>query len=563
MDNSSVTPPSAHSPRASAPSLAAQAGRLAGAVGIVLLASAPLTYLLADTGPLLGFKVLAGLCGIVAYGATNRDFLRGSRGGRSNALLLVSALTTTVTLGLVAGVNGLAARHDHEWDCTREKIFTLSPQTTELLGRLPQPVEVYAFYGSQEPAYAVTEETLTRYAKHSQHLEVHMVDPQSRPDLVKKYNITERGARIVLVTAGRDARAKQASEEELTEALLKVVESSSKTVTFLLGHGEGDTAQSDEAEGFAALAQAIAADGYRIDTLNLQTLVPEGGNDAEPMPAAVVEEARNLEVPSSVDVLAVLAPVHKLLAPEVQAIEAYLARGGRLLVMEEARGLSGLAALLADYHVDVRDDMVVDTNPIGRLLGLGVASPLIGPTDTNHPILRGLSGAIMSTARSLSEGAGKVSNVKVTPLMQTGETAWGETQLAQGSTLARDANDHLPPLYTAMAAEVLATPPAPGATPAPGTQAAAPTARLVVFGDSDWASNKLLRLQSNEDLALNALGWLTEQDAKVTIRPNVRAQSQLYLTGEQLTSLKFLSMDIVPVLLVAFGLGIVMLRRQR
>lgn len=585
----------------SGPSWSTLVGRLLGAVGLVLWASAPLTYLLAEMGPLVAVKVVLGGIFVAVYLATNRDFFTRLQGARSGGLLALSLTTVALVFAAVVGVNVFVANHNQDFDCTREGLYTLSPQTLGVLARLQDDVEMYGFYASQDQAYPAVDEALQRYAKKSPRVRVQMVDPQARPDLVSKYAITERGPRVVVVAKGRDARAKTVAEDELTNAVIRVVEQGSKVVYFLTGHGEGDIAQAEEAEGFATFAQAIVADGYRVDTLNLQTQVPEadenalgetslpnvatapnaalppGGvaadakpdkGDAPALPPTsatgdALGDAKLIEVPGNVGVLVILAPMHRLLAPEVAAIDRFLQRGGRVLAFEEARSQSGLAELWRSWHVEVREDLIVDTNPMGRLLGLGVASPILQPTASAHPIVSGMGGVIMTTARSLQPmAAGGLEGVTTEALMQTGESAWGETQLRQGGTIARDEDDHLPPLYVAVAAsrEVPEKPSAPGPE---NERPEAKEARLVLFGDGDWVSNRLFRLQSNEDLALNAMGWLTEQEGKVTIRPKLRAQNQLYLSGEQLGKLKFFSMDIVPVLIVALGLGVVLVRRQR
>lgn len=532
-------------------------GRLLGAVGLVLAASSPLTYILAGMGPQVVLKLFAAflLCGI--YLLTNRDFFarmgRGHRGG----LFALSGSTVALVLALVAGINVLALTHPKDFDFTREGIYTLSPQTLTVLHKLDTPVTILAFFGSQEPAYPAVDEALARYSRQSARLDVQMVDPQARPDLVKKYSITERGPRVVITAQGIDARAKNLSEEELTNGIIQAVAQSHKTVHFLVGHGEGDIQNEREPEGFALFARAIEADGYQVKTLNLQLGAPDAGTDAHlPHGSAAqhleAQDAKPLEVPKDVDVLVVLAPTHKLLAPEVAAIGSYLQNGGRLLAFEEAQSVSGLAELLADWHVQVRDDLIVDTSPVGRLLGLGVASPILRPLEDGHPMTRGVTSVIMTTARSLTATQTGLPNIMAVPLVQTGESAWGETQLAAGGTISRDENDHPPPLYTAMAAYSSAA-----------DDQQAPRGRVVAMGDSDLVSNRLFALQSNEDLALNAVGWLAEEADKITIRPKTRAMSQLALTGGQMAMLKFLSMDIIPVLLVALGLGIVLVRRQR
>jgi ABC-type uncharacterized transport system involved in gliding motility auxiliary subunit len=92
---------------------------------------------------------------------------------------------------------------------------------------------------------------------------------------------------------------------------------------------------------------------------------------------------------------------------------------------------------------------------------------------------------------------------------------------------------------------------------------AGPKGRVVAVGDSDWVSNRSIGLQNNADLAINAINWLAEEADRITIRPKLRAQSQLRLNDAQLSLIKFVSMDLLPVLLVALGLGISLVRRQR
>jgi len=180
---------------------------------------------------------------------------------------------------------------------------------------------------------------------------------------------------------------------------------------------------------------------------------------------------------------------------------------------------------------------------------------MVLPASEEHPITKGLTApTIMSTARSLAILKGGEPGVEVTPLVLTSETAWGETNPVDG-TASKDDKDNLGPLNVG----VVATKPIPMTEPG----RASDETRLVVFGDSDWVNNGFQAKPGNADLFLNAVNWLAEESEKITIRPKTRAQSQLFLSVEQLGMLKFLSMDILPVILIAMGLGIVMLRRQR
>ena len=66
----------------------------------------------------------------------------------------------------------------------------------------------------------------------------------------------------------------------------------------------------------------------------------------------------------------------------------------------------------------------------------------------------------------------------------------------------------------------------------------APTARLVVFGDSDFASNTYLSTLGNRDLFANAVNWLAEDESLISIRAKPPSDRGLYMTtSEQILGL--------------------------
>ena len=88
-------------------------------------------------------------------------------------------------------------------------------------------------------------------------------------------------------------------------------------------------------------------------------------------------------------------------------------------------------------------------------------------------------------------------------------------------------------------------------------------ARLVVAGDRDFATNKFRNMVGNEDLFLNCLSWLSEQTERITIRPRLRDASRLYLTAPQQATVFFFAIDVLPVTLLAIGLVVWRVRRNK
>jgi ABC-type uncharacterized transport system involved in gliding motility auxiliary subunit len=102
------------------------------------------------------------------------------------------------------------------------------------------------------------------------------------------------------------------------------------------------------------------------------------------------------------------------------------------------------------------------------------------------------------------------------------------------------------------------TPPAP----AEG-QKAPDEARLVVFGTPRFAdSQDLTQARTNADLFLNAVGWLVGQEELVSIRSRSVRASRAEFSQNQATWLFYLSVLLLPELLVVIGIAVWSRRRN-
>ena len=540
-------------PRASTLSIV---GRLTGAIGMVLLVSMLLTWILTQTiGVFLLSKLIVGLLGVAFYLLTNGDVFRKVAGGRSMGLLVMTGAGTIIVLGLVVVANYVASQSSKQWDFTREGIHTLSPQTTGLLKRLDKDVKIFAFYSRTEAAYPLVADVLGKYYRMNSRVQYEVIDPQLRPDLVEQYKITDSGPRLVVTAGIEEARAKSLTEEEITQAIMQAVSDTTKTIYYMTGHGEPAIDDGENAEGYKNFADALVSEGFKISPLSFVN--PPKKNDSRALNLDASREG-SLKVPNDVSYIVVAGSKSSLLEPELVALKDFVSRGGRLLVLVEHRIQSGIENLLSDVGIEVRDDLIVDPNPLNRMIGLGPAAPMVIPTEEEHPITKGLKvTAVVSTARSLGiKAIGAKSKLDFSPLalLRAGESAWGETNLADGMA-EEDDGDTLEDVYAAVAS-----------TAPLGTRDATKVsneARVVAFGDSDWLSNKYLSMQGNRDLILNVLNWLVEREDRISVRPSLRNSNKLNIHGEDLNYLKFFSMDILPVIFIAMGLGIVLVRRQR
>src|SRR5262249_47807859 len=95
----------------------------------------------------------------------------------------------------------------------------------------------------------------------------------------------------------------------------------------------------------------------------------------------------------------------------------------------------------------------------------------------------------------------------------------------------------------------------------PGDDSAKPETRVVVFGDSDFASNAIMGIQGNRDLFMNIVGWLSQQENLISIRPRDPDDRRITLTATQQENIKWLSWLIIPGAM--FGTGVYSWWRRR
>ncbi|MEJ2365779.1 MAG: hypothetical protein P8017_14080, partial [Deltaproteobacteria bacterium] len=87
-------------------------------------------------------------------------------------------------------------------------------------------------------------------------------------------------------------------------------------------------------------------------------------------------------------------------------------------------------------------------------------------------------------------------------------------------------------------------------------------AQILVFGDSDFASNGYFNMQGNSDFFLNSINYLAQQENLIAIeRPKTKG-TPLTLSRSQSQLLFWLGLLLMPAVVLASGLTVLRLRRK-
>jgi ABC-type uncharacterized transport system involved in gliding motility auxiliary subunit len=463
--------------------------------------------------------------------------------GRNARYGAMAGVSVVVVLGILIAVNYVSALQNKRWDLTANQQYSLSDQTVNLLKGLEAPVTFLVF--DQETGFDRFRTRLTEYEYQADNVEVEYIDADRRPVQAREYEIQQYGT-VVVEYMGRRERVTSDQEQDLTNALIKVLNPTARKVYFLAGHGEKDPESSDERLGYSGIAEALRRDNYEFAKLVL---------------------AQTNEIPDDATMIVIAGPQSDLLEQEVPLISGYLnSRAGKLLVLmdpaenlTQPRPLPRLEGLLKEWGVEATQSVVVDVSGLTRIATMPVGTPPY----PNHPITDRFELITMfPTVRAVTPFTAP-QNRSATTFLQTTPRSWAETTLASlenPDTLAPETEkgDLTGPVSIGVAVAV----PAPAAektaeqaaadpeTPEP----ASPETRLVAVGDSDFVANAYLGIEGNGDLFMNAVNWLAQQENLIAVRPRQAADRRLTLTADQILWVQWLALAIVPAAVLGVGI---------
>lgn len=486
---------------------------------------------------------IAGLVATLLYTLSQwRDIARSFQ-ARNVKYGSVAAGSVVLFLGILIAINWIANRQNKRWDVTSTQQFSLSDQSKKVLASLTDPVQVRVFHATDDVQRF--RDRLGEYQYLSSQLQVEFFDVEKQPLQAQMYEVQQFGT-IVFEYDGRRERTTSDREQDITNALIKVVEGKPKKIYFVQGHGERDSTGADPT-GYSQIGQALAGDNFEV------------------APLALAQEGA---IPEDATVLVIAGPTGDYLPGEMDLLRNYLTGGGKLLLMIDPPSAStnvdvpNLVALAGEWGMDVGDDIVLDASGLGRTIGAGPEVPLAMGYPA-HPVTDGFRYmTAFPLSRSVTPVEGGTDGKFAQSLVQTSERSWAESDVeglfATGTPVPGEADDKPGPISIAAAVSSPTTAAGPDSA---DPDAPAPESRFLVVGDADFGSNGALGIQGNRDLFLNMANWLAQQENLIAIRPRDPDDRRISLTEDQSQRIFWLSLVIIPLALIGVGVRVWWTRR--
>ena len=491
--------------------------------------------------------VFLSVCFISLAGALILDFrlylsfftIRTAKKGMSIGMSILTALL------LCFSVAYLSLSFDKSFDVTEEKINSLAPQTQQVLDSLKENMHLKVFYkgGQALQAKEQIKRRLMLYKKYSDRLKIQYHDAYLENKLAQEYLSQQSDKTKSSIFMFAEYKGKKVSvlspynEEKITTAIINAAKRDQKTVYFLSGHGERSV-EDKGPEGIQDFYSALSASAFKVKEWSFISDGP---------------------LPSDVSVLVIAGPERPYMEKEIEQLEEYMKKGGRLLLALDPDKKHKFDGFLKSYGITYRNRYVavLSLSLQSAMMGMGPFSPLGRHFDKEHIITKSFSkntAAVFHTASGLQ--AEDKDSADITELVKTDVQSLSVPGLSREDFKKGEKGPHILGL-------LLKQKPAESEKNSSKKDSKnQPSSILAVFGDSDFLSNQWFNNDHivNRDLSMNVLSYLADESDLVSIRPKRLKATQIALKKFDQISIVLFSI-VLP--LVFFVLSFILWFKRR
>ncbi len=501
-----------------------------------------------------------------------KKFLFSSKGiySANTFFILIGAIAISLLINSVIYVtskNGLTPSWFRS-DLTASKEYDLSDQSINALLNLDENLEIFMFLrnDSSKDALSIkrTEDLLSEFSRNSNDYSVSFkhIDPDLDPNLSSSLNIEKylsgRDLPILVFRLEKSQRLSHIvgkdpnlsidifDEKDIISGILISSQVKRKRVFFLSGHEERDINNTDRSSDSLGQAKiTLERDNYDVSSITTDELS-----------RIILNYSLSYELDLFPAAIIISDPSDDILESEKNVIQEYITLGGNIMLLLEPDSPKGYIEMLSSWGIIAGEGTLID-----RISYVAPNLEFLQIKDSNlqmpdHPITHnfdviyfpgskfiGLS--LMPEEIPITEDG--VPYVKADPLAYTTISSWEETSK---EFIEFDQGDISGPLPVILAVEAISE---IKGNPKKQENGEYTKSKLLISGDTDFASNRFIFSAKNEDLFANSVNWLTSDVELISIRPKIKVFRELVLTKDERNFVRWSGWIFLPALSLSIG----------
>ncbi len=393
----------------------------------------------------------------------------GARAGTYSAILTIVVIAVAIVVNLI--VNSFPSKY-LKIDTSANSMFTFDPKTEEFIAGVEEDVDVYHIVtkGAEDPYLT---EILDRYADMNKHIKVQQIDLATNPTFAEKYTeesvaensiIVENKDRYKIISAsdiyyyyseafgqkmgyydaysayvyyyqnyGIELEFSQifAGESAVASAIDFVTKTDVPKIYFLSGHGEESL-------------NADLTDWLKLQNYETETLLLSSASDISGSLGLEHDDITSQEVPEDADMVIITGLKYDITVSELEALCAYVERGGNLLVMSEytMTGLTNFTSLAETYGLDINMSLAVEGDSSYYYRTPATVMAQI----SDHAIVSGLTNVYVNGAQGMKLAENMPEGMTATALLSTSDKGFAKKVgfNAQGTAWQKQEDGDIP-----------------------------------------------------------------------------------------------------------------------
>jgi ABC-2 type transport system permease protein len=432
-------------------------------------------------------------------------------------------ITVFFVLSIVFILNYIAFKNNFFIDMTKDKLYSLSSQSVQVLGKVDKKMNMTLFARRGDWDHYLS--FVNKYRILNKNVVITAIDIDTEPAKVELFNIKKSGT-LIIEYEGIKVTVNSLSELNVTNQIIKLLRNKNINIYYSIGHGEADP-MSKEQKGVKFLFQKIKDSNYSLLPIDLL-------------------KVKN--IPSNADGVIILGPKKGFLDIEINTLEKYLLKGGDLFVslgpeMSDKK-LSNLYALIKGFGIEFVNSIVVDR--LATVQGSNATIPIITDYNNHHSITKTFSGrTLMPLSSALISSVNK--DITYTSLLRTSKfpASWAETNIKDVTTgKAVYGDDDLKGPIDLISS----------------TYHQKYNSKLIVSGSSSFFINGYETQSNNFNLFLNMISWLVDDEGIISLNRPGLSNERIFISVSQEMLILFFLMICSPTFF--FGISIYVYRRR-
>lgn len=439
-------------------------------------------------------------------------------------------------------------------DCTSNKEYSLTDTSKDKIKNISQAINVYLI-GYDEEQDKATISLIKDYNKENSNISIEVIDANKRPDIIKKYNLSN-DSYVIVVECGEKYKILYAddlysydesyntidlTEEKITSALLNVTSEKVPNVYFLSGYSDYSLGYDGAMGGLESYLKNEVLEYHDLD---------------------MVVKA---DIPEDCDTLVIMTPNKDFDELTTNKITEYINRGGKILWLNTSYAIDvnfpNVNKILALYGIDPFEKGYIYEDDDDKI-AYQYASCIVEDIEETE-IGKNLDRVVLLNSTKINCNEANLENLKVEKedIIKTSEKSYFRKDVSNTSSL-KDNDEKGGFTVGAKFVKTLSED--------ENNKENNITSTLIIFGDNNFVSDMqlsnqippMLNILNNKDVVLNSIAYLTDQKVDISIRKDSTKQSTFTATVAQEQRILIIIFA-VPIAVIIAGIVVWQVRRRK